>query len=362
MYVIAVQPGASFATQDVYAGFTEALIEQGHMVRLYRLDNRIERSQHYLMGEWRKLRRDDPQAVKPTQHDIFYWAGRELIDLALRTLPDWVVVFSGMYLHPDVLLMLQRAGVRVALVLSESPYDDDHQQLVAPYADVVFTNERTSVERFTMLCQHVEYLPHAFNPTLHQPLEDGADRLTTHNVCFVGTAFKERIDFLSAVDWSGIDLGLYGEWSLLGSRNPLRRFVRGKAMHNRDAVEIYRQSDIGLNLYRTSKGFGRSTDKIDHAESLNPRAYELAACGVFQVSDYRAEVEEVFGPSVPTFRTPDELQGILKLAMADPDWRQAMADEAHQRVQRHTFGDRARRLTDVLERVHPLGVRDEVMV
>ena len=110
---------------------------------------------------------------------------------------------------------------------------------------------------------------------------------------FVGTGWRERIDLLSAVNWDGIDLGLYGEWGLLGSTARLRHFVRDKgAIANTRTAALYRRASIGLNLYRTSTLYGQKTPRIHGAESMNPRAYELAATQTFTLSDARAELSE----------------------------------------------------------------------
>ena len=51
-----------------------------------------------------------------------------------------------MFLHPDIIVLLKRAGQKVGIILTESPYDDMKQVRVLPYADIAWTNERSSVE------------------------------------------------------------------------------------------------------------------------------------------------------------------------------------------------------------------------
>ena len=132
------------------------------------------------------------------------------------------------------------------------------------------------------------------------PLAEIESDTAAHDVVFVGTGFRERVELLAAVDWSGIDLGLYGSWDRRQMPHRLRPYVRANVIPNAHAAWLYRQSKIGLNLYRRPPEGTR-------AESMNPRAYELAACGVFQISDRRAEGVETLSYSVPTFRTPEEL-------------------------------------------------------
>ena len=253
-------------------------------------------------------------------------------------------------MHSSVLLQLRRAGIPTAYVLTESPYDPGRETDIAPCAQVVFTNERSCVDAFRAVQPHTYYLGAAYDPERHHPSEPD-ESVPAHDVVFVGVGFSERIALLGGVDWSGIDLGLYGGWSLLGSRSRLRQYVRGNIIPNEMAAKLYGRAKIGLNLYRTSIGIGHHVEHIQHAESLNPRAVELAACRVFQVSDYRAEVSDVFGSAAPTARTSAELEAIIRRALADEPYRAAMAERAYECVTPASFTSRARQMVATLERV-----------
>jgi hypothetical protein len=319
-----VHPGASVSTADVHDGLVAALRDRGHEIVPYQLDTRIARAGAWLYLNWRRAKRERPDITKPTSVDVMYQAGLEAIHRALRADCEWVLVVSAMYLHPDVLVMLKRAGRRIGLVFTESPYDDDRQARVAPLADVCWTNERASVPILRAANPNTHYLPHAFDPLRHNPAIriTGEADLPRHDVVFVGTLFSERQEVLQAVDWSGIDLGLYGQQPYLGSRAKLRQHVKGSIVPNDVTAALYRRARIGLNLYRTSIGFGKGTPRIAGAESLNPRALELAAAGCFTISDYRAEVMEVFGDLVPTFRTPAELETLVRRYLSDDAGRE----------------------------------------
>jgi spore maturation protein CgeB len=113
----------------------------------------------------------------------------------------------------------------------------------------------------------------------------------------------------------------------LSSRDKLRHYVRGGCTTNATTAALYRRAQIGLNLYRASKGFGRHAPRIApaSAESLSPRGYELAACGVFHLSESRAEVAEVFGPLVPTFRSSAEASDSIRSWLPDAVGRAKVA-------------------------------------
>lgn len=344
--VLLVGAGASFSTKDVETGLYAALQAAGVDTRLYLLDRRIGIMLRWLNTLWRE--RGKRPEDRPTWPDVIYRAGIEALEMALRFEVDWVLAISAMYLHPDVLILMRRAGLKTAVVLTESPYQDSQQARVAALVDMCWTNERTSVPYLRSFNPRCSYLPAAYNPARHTPVAE-ATSVAVHDVVFVGSGFQERIELLSAVDWTGIDLGLYGIWSLLPSRHKLRQYVKGGVVDNTRAAALYRAATIGLNLHRTSREYGAGTERIEHAESMNPRAYELAASGVFHISDWRLEVHNTFEDAVPTFLQPAEAEARIRYFLKSPAERQDKALRARQRILPHTFAARAAKLMADLE-------------
>jgi hypothetical protein len=155
-------------------------------------------------------------------------------------------------------------------------------------------------------------------------------------VVFVGTAFGQREALLSAVDWTGIDLGLYGIWGDLPPHHELRPFVHDGLVDNAQAGALYRAARVGLNLYRDPAG--------RPAQSMNPRAYELAADGVYTIAQPRPEQGERFGHGVATFTTPRQLEEAVREALADPWRRQETAARLPGIVRDDTYHTRAAQL------------------
>lgn len=314
--VLLIQPGPSFSTADVFDGLDYGLQAQGFMVMPYRLDQRITMAARWLKAMWRVKRKRQKDLAKPAGDDILYMASCDALNIALRYRVDVVVVVSATVFHPDVLVMMKRAGIRVVVLFTESPYDDHELQIAglkddgAHVLDGCWTTERTAVSRFRDVNPNVWYLKHAWHPLKHSATAPMPD-VPAHDVVFVGSGFRERVEFLNAMDWTGIDLGLYGTWKDLGLKKELRSSIREGNVSNAYAAALYRRAAIGLNLYRHADG----------AESLNPRAYELAACGAFHLSSYRAEVPETFGDLVPTFTSPAECESLIREWMAQPKAR-----------------------------------------
>lgn len=350
--LILCHPGASWSTADVYDGLLYGLKHHGADVVPYRLDTRIEASQKALHYLWRSKKREQPDLPKPNSADLLYHAGVGVLEMALRHQADVVLVVSAMLLHPDIIAMMKRAGLRVVVLFTESPYDHEQELRIARMVDGCWTNERAVVPAFREVNPHAGYLPHGWHPQKHYVSARALDdTIPQHDVVFVGSGFSERITWFNSINWTGIDLGIYGTWKGLGLNKQVRAAVKGEQVSNEYAAALYRRAKIGLNLYRTSKGWGRRAPSIVHAESLSPRAYELAACGAFHLSDYRVEVEEVFGDLVPTFTTPLEAAAKIRLWLNDPDGRARVAEQLPACVAEMSWADRAKTVLGDLSRL-----------
>ena len=349
MKLLLLSPGASYSTADVEAGLRYGLEYHGVQVVQYRLDARIARADKWLKNAWKVARKADPTVSKPNVADVFYQAGIGALEMALRHQVDCVLVVSGMFLHPDVVILMKRAGLKITVLMTESPYDDQ-ELILAQMVDGCWTNERTAVAAFQAVNPNSGYIPHGWHPERHKAgPQPGDEAFPEHDVVFVGTGFQERIDFLSAINWTGIDFGLYGSWAMLGSNHKLRRYLREGHIDNPKTAALYRRAKIGLNLYRSSKGWGKQTLKVTTAESLNPRGYELAACGAFHLSTYRAEVADVFGNLVPTFTHPTECAALMRAWLADPEGRTQVASALPARVAESSWTERASRIIGDLQ-------------
>jgi hypothetical protein len=346
--ILLVSGGANWAISDVHRGYSDALRAAGHEIVDYNLEGRITRAGGYLHYLWQKSKQ--PPENHPSPADTIYLAGQGILERALRHQVDWTIVIAGMYVHPDWLTLLQRAHIRTALILTESPYDDDRQARLLPSVDCAFTNERTSVDVLRQANPNVWYLASAIDPKRHTPDAMGSDiGVPSHDVVFVGSGFPERVELLSAVDWSGIDFGLYGSWDHLASRHRLRKYLRAGITPNDRTAALYRRAKIGLNLHRVSVDLMPGSRRIEYAESINPRGLELAACGVFHLSDSRAEVTERLGSVVPTFSGPAELERLIRRYLPDEDARWKLAYRLPALVASETFDARVETLVGILE-------------
>jgi spore maturation protein CgeB len=340
--LLVVGPGASWSVADVEAGLLYGLQAHGVSVARYRMDVHIKRADSWLFYNYRRAKKGNPAIEKPTRADVIYQAGADAIASALRHGVDAVLVVSAMFLHPDIAVLMRRAGLRVFVLFTESPYDMDGELRLAALVDGCWTNERSAVPAFRAVNPRSGYLGPGWHPERHRVDVPVDPDVPAHDVVFVGTGFPERVRWFRSIDWSGIDLGLYGNWDELRKGHPLRQYVRGGLTDNRFAAHLYRRAKVGLNLYRTSTGWGGQGSEIPAgAESLNPRAVELAACGAFHLSDFRTEVVETFGDLVPTFRSPSEASALIRAWLADEAGRARVSAALPARVAESSWLHRA---------------------
>jgi spore maturation protein CgeB len=84
---------------------------------------------------------------------------------------------------------------------------------------------------------------------------------------------------------------------------------------------------------------------------VSNRLFDGLACGTPIVSDHLPELDDLFGTSVGTYRTGEELRQAVDVALDDPVAARRRANEGRELVlAHHTFDNRARELLDALAR------------
>lgn len=320
MKILYVQSVAEISTWDVSRGYRSALERQGHEVRDYVMKARFDYHRKAL----------PPEVCNDTQV-LSRQACENIVVEALYCEAELVVIVSGLNIHPIALWLLGQVGIPACVILTESPYDDESQAQWADLSHVggkvdltVFTNDR-----YSSITNGWPLLAPAFDPAIHRPVP-----VVESDVCdvvLVGTGWGERQAFLEAVNWADIDLRLYGVWPNITVESPLHRFYSPMVVDNAKIAEVYCSSRICLNFHRRSAV----------AMTTGPRVYELAACGAFQLSDARPDLVTMFGDSVPTFDSPEQLEKLIHHYLANPEERELLASRALTAVQGNTFDTRA---------------------
>lgn len=324
--VLFIGAAIDMSISDSARGYLGALRRQGHSVYYF---NTVARIAFNAMG----LRNGPHPELASDFALTSRLASEGMVVEALRQRSELVVISSGLALHPDGLELLARAGFATALILTESPYDDDRQVVFARHAGHVFTNDRWSATAHGW-----SYLASAWDPEFHHPYP--AEAAEDCDVLFVGTGWPERQKLLEGVDWNGIRLRILGLWPELKQDSPLWPAYDEIMVTNDETARLYSSARIAVNHHRGHP----------KAESLNPRGYELGGCGVLQISDWRPELRDVYHGMVPVYRDSAELERLVRLHLSDDTRRLALAERQRATLLagRHTFDDRAAQMMEVL--------------
>jgi spore maturation protein CgeB len=287
----------------------------------------------------------------------------EAAQLALKDLygdlytfaPDIVMFVSAFFTRPETFKLIRNRGHKIVILGTESPYQDDEQLLRAQYAHLNLINDPVNIGLYENLGAPVYYQPHCYRPSVHYPRTGPRDPAMSCDFCFIGTGFDSRIKFFEAMDFTGIDTMIAGNfWGKLPPGSPVAKHVaielgsEADCVANTETAELYRNAKISLNLYRRESEPGHADDV---AYAMGPREIEQAACQLFCLRDPRAEGDELFKGILPTFGSPEEASELIRwwLVPSRDGLREKRAAQAREAIIDRTFTASAKKLLKRLE-------------
>ncbi|MGY8766451.1 MAG: CgeB family protein, partial [Nitrospinaceae bacterium] len=135
------------------------------------------------------------------------------------------------------------------------------------------------------------------------------------------------------------DFKIWGtEWnldSILGSRVQ----NNNKRLNSDNIIKIYNAAKINLNLHSSS--FHEGVNPV--GDFVNPRTFEIAACGGFQLIDDRSELDDLMDPikEIVTFSSIDDLCEKIDYYLNNSDEAKVIASCGKERVlKEHTIQHR----------------------
>ena len=330
MKILLVSPAELMSTYDVYTGYRNALEKIGVELCIYDL---AARSNYHKMALGKFLKKN----ILYSWQNISELACADVVYQAFVSQPDWVLIMSGLFFHPNALIALGRAGFKIAWLFTECPYDDDKQLFLAKFIHVCIVDDLLSLNIFRKVNRNSIYLPKACD--LERHFKQKSDPKYKSDVIFVGTGFKNRIDLFESIDWENINLKIFGYWDLK-KRSSLKEYLTKAIVRNDEAIKYYSNTEIAINIHR-----------VGNVYSANPRVYELAATRTFQICDEREEVLNVFGNSVMYFNDAKDLENKIRYFLEHSDKRNKFIEDAYKIALKNTFDNRVIDLLGYLEEV-----------
>ena len=267
--------------------------------------------------------------------------------------PDLVLTLAQAPLTRQTLKRFERQGVVTAMWFVEDYKLFTYWRAFAPCYDIFaviqkepLLSELTAAGQLNSL-----YLPLAALPDFHAPqrLDPATQRKYGAKLSFLGAGYPNRraafrqlrhYDFkIWGSDWEGDD-SLAAHVQQQGAR-----------ISPEEAVRIYSASQISLNLHSSVQ----ARELVPQGDFVNPRTFELAACGAFQLVDRRELMPELFADDeLASFSSMQELLEKIDYFLTHPEDRAAFAERGRRRVLRdHTYHTRMETLIGFIKERKP---------
>ncbi len=258
---------------------------------------------------------------------------------------DILICLAQAPMSPRVLTELRKRGVVTVMWFVEDYRRFTAWRDISRYFDYMFMIQRGEA------LQRVEeagagkavYLPVACDPNVHCPMALSAEEKQRwgSQVSFVGAGYNNRQQMFASL--ARHDFKIWGtEWPTVP---PFNRLVQeqGRRLTPEEYIKIFNASVVNLNLHSSMERDGVEPN----GDFVNPRTFELAACGAFQLTDNRLLLPELFAVpgEIATFDTRREMQEQIDYYLAHPAERERIAQAARTRVlNEHTYEHRIRQM------------------
>lgn len=257
--------------------------------------------------------------------------------------PDLVLGLAQSPFTPEAAQELRRAGVRSAFWFVEDWETLDYWRGLHGHFDLFLPIQRGSFQQ--ALARHssapVRYLPTCADPAQSFPVPWGKG--DTPQLSFVGAGYynRERV-FLQLLD---LPLRIWGsDWRTGG---PLSRRLEldGRRTTQEENRRIFSNSRINLNLHSSNYHEGIHPD----GDFVNPRTFEILACGGFQLADHRSLMAGLLQPGrdLACFSSVPELREQIPHYLQHEEERRWMAQQGRESVLgMHTYQHRMAQLLE----------------
>jgi spore maturation protein CgeB len=262
---------------------------------------------------------------------------------------DILICMAQAPISARALTELRSRGVITVLWFVEDYLRFTYWREMARYYDFVFTIQKGEcIERIRAAgAGEVHYVPTACDPSFHAPitLSEEDKKRWGSPISFVGAGYHNRQNMFASL--SNYPFKIWGsEWP---TGRPFDRLVQeeSRRVAPEEYIKIFNATDININLHSSSE-----RDGVDPSgDFVNPRTFELASCGAFQLCDNRSLLTECFevGKEIVTFNNLDELKQLIHYYQDKPEERRAVSERARARVLKdHTYQRRLEQMLGII--------------
>jgi len=194
------------------------------------------------------------------------------------------------------------------------------------------------------------WFPVAAEPSFHKPITlSNEDKIFYgSDISFMGAAYPNRVNFFK--QFKKVNLKLWGTGWSESEVSHYNIPLGEQRITPEQSNIIYQTTKININLHSANNGYMEDTIFDDIGDFVNPRTFEIAACGGFQLVDDRIAVKELFEPDkeIVFFSSVEEAKDKANFYLKNDSLRQEIALAAQKKVlQFHTYQHRLEKMIEV---------------
>ena len=271
-----------------------------------------------------------------------------LLDRIRETTPQLVFVIKGEYIFPETINKIKHECECVINWNPDSPFNPINSTNYLldsiPLYDVHFTWSEFLIPEFVKhSAKRVEYLPFAYDPFLHFPVDLKKDEIKHYgsDLVFVGTWDEEREVILEQL--VEFDLKIWGNnWENLSSKSKLKKHWFSKAVYGKEVAKIGNASKISLNFLRNQ-----------NIHSHNMRTFEIPAIRGFMLASFSREHSKLFkiGKEIECFANINDLKAKIKYYLGHKLQRHKIALSGYEAVINggHSYANRMETVLNIFK-------------
>ena len=276
---------------------------------------------------------------------------KAFINKVLDIKPELIFIIKGAFIIPETLSYIKnKINTKLFCYNPDNPFNlnkgasNENIRESIPFYDCYFIWGKFLIPELVKAgAKRVEYLPFAYDPDLHYPIEvtEEEKKIFGSDIAFIGSYDKEREEFL--MNLADYDLAIWGNgWNKVLLFSPLRKKWKGRDAIGEDFSRVCNASKIILNHIREQNG-----------NAHNMKTFEIPACGGFIVTNRTEEQCEFFeeGRDIACFETQEELKDKIKQSLNDSKIRQNTSDSAYKKIHGHSYDVRVKEILDIYSKM-----------
>lgn len=262
---------------------------------------------------------------------------------------DILICLAQAPMSPEVLTEIRNRGIVTVMWFVEDCSRFQTWRYLAPYFDYMFVIQKG--EHLQAVkdagAGRVIYLPVGCDPDIHCPLTLGAEETERYgsDISFLGAGYNNRRHMFAYL--ANRNFKIWGtEWP---DCMPFNQLVQdaGRRIEPEEYIKIFNASKINLNLHSSAERDGVEP----FGDFVNPRTFELASAGAFQLVDERTLMPELFsiGNEMAVFHDAREMQEQIEYYLAHPAEREKVIAASRARaLSEHTYQHRVKAMLEYI--------------